>query len=62
MKQAYFFAYVNHARTSSCNQPVLNNVGKSLLKETTGVFDGAQTHDWQVSTDYESNKRQWALF
>ena len=25
-----------------------------LLKETTGVFDGARTHDWQVSTDHES--------
>ena len=26
-----------------------------LLKETTGVFDGARTHDWQVSTDLESD-------
>ena len=25
-----------------------------LLKETTGAFDGARTHDWQVSTDNES--------
>jgi len=25
-----------------------------LLKETTGAFDGARTHDWQVSTDHES--------
>ena len=26
-----------------------------LLKETTGAFDGARTHDWQVSTDHESD-------
>jgi len=26
-----------------------------LLKETTGAFDGALTHDWQVSTDQESD-------
>ena len=26
-----------------------------LLKETTGAFDGARTHDWQVSTDNESD-------
>ena len=26
-----------------------------MLKETTGAFDGARTHDWQVSTDHESD-------
>jgi len=26
-----------------------------LLKETTGAFDGVRTHDWQVSTDHESD-------
>ena len=26
-----------------------------MLKETTGAFDGAWTHDWQASTDYESD-------
>jgi len=26
-----------------------------LLKETTGAFDGTQTHDWQVSTDHGSD-------
>ena len=26
-----------------------------MLKETTGAFDGALTHDWQASTDYESD-------
>jgi len=26
-----------------------------LIKETTGAFDGAQTHDWPVSTDYKSD-------
>jgi len=28
MKQAYFFAYVNHARIRSSNQPVLSNERK----------------------------------
>ena len=27
-----------------------------MLKETTGAFDGAQTHDWQASTDNESDE------
>ena len=26
-----------------------------LLMETTVAFDGAQTHDWKVSTDQESD-------
>ena len=26
-----------------------------LLKETTGAFDGARTHDWQVSIYHESD-------
>ena len=26
-----------------------------LLKETTRAFDGARTHDWQVSTDHKSD-------
>jgi len=26
-----------------------------LLKERTGAFDADQTHDWQASTDYESD-------
>jgi len=26
-----------------------------LLKETTVAFDGTLTHDWQTSTDYESD-------
>ena len=26
-----------------------------LLNETMGSFDGARTHDWQVSTDRESD-------
>jgi len=30
-----------------------------MLKETTGAFDVARTHDWQVSTDHESDK--WYL-
>ena len=26
-----------------------------LLKETAGAFDGARTHDWQVSTNHKSD-------
>ena len=26
-----------------------------MLKETTGAFDGARTHDWWVSTDHKSD-------
>ena len=26
-----------------------------MFKETTGAFDGARTHVWQVSTDHESD-------
>ena len=36
-----FFAIVNHAWICSYNQPVLSNDGSFLLKETTGVFNGA---------------------
>ena len=50
------FSYVNHAQIRSYNQPVLSNESKVfLLKETTGAFDGARTHNWQVSTDHESD-------
>ena len=53
MKQA--IAYVNHARIRSWNQPVLSKEGKvSCLKKQRGLFDGARTHDWQVSTGHES--------
>ena len=48
--------HVNHARIRSWNQPVLSNKSKSfLLKAATGAFDGTQTHDWQVSTNHESD-------
>ena len=51
-----FFAYVNHARICSWKQPVLSNESSFLLKETTKrAFDRARTHDWQVSTDHESD-------
>ena len=36
----------NQAWIFTCNQPVLNNEGSFLLKETMGAFDGVQTHDW----------------
>ena len=50
------FAYVNHARIRSWNQPVLSNESKvSCSRKTAGAFDGARTHDWQVSTDHESD-------
>ena len=52
VKQA-LFAYVIHAWINSWNQPVLSNV--SLLKETTGAFDGARIHAWQGFTDFESD-------
>jgi len=39
-------ANVNHAQICSWNQPVLSN------EETTGAFDGVQTHDWQAPIDY----------
>jgi len=51
VKQA-IFALVNHAQIRSWNKPVLSHF---LLKETAGAFHGAQIHDWQVSTDYESD-------
>ena len=54
VKQA--IAYVNHARINSWNQPVLSKKSSFLLKETTGAFDGAQTHDWQASTDHKSDE------
>ena len=50
-----YLAYVNQARIRSWNQPVLSNKSSFLLKETTGAFDRAWTHDWQVSTDQESD-------
>ena len=56
-----FFAYVNHARIHSWNQPVLTNESSFLLKETTGAFDEARTHDWQVSTDHKSDALATAL-
>jgi len=28
---------------------------KFLAQENNGAFDGARTHDWQVSTDHESD-------
>ena len=37
------------------SQPVLSNENSFLLKETTGAFDGARTHDQQVSTNHESD-------
>ena len=50
------FAYVNQARFHSWIQPVLSNEGLiSVLKETTGVFEGALTQSWQASTDYDSD-------
>ena len=32
-----------------------------MLKETAGAFDGAWTHDWQASTNYESDALPTAL-
>jgi len=26
------------------------------MKETTGAFDGVQTHDWQASSNYASDE------
>ena len=52
VKQA-LFSYVNHAQIRSWNQPVLSKFQVSCTK--TGAFDGIRTHDWQASTDYESN-------
>jgi len=47
VKQA-IFAYVNHARIRSWNQPVLSNEGKVCCsrKQREPVM-GAQTHKWQ---------------
>jgi len=53
VKQA--IAYVNHARIRSWNQPVLNKESKVVAQGNNGAFDGARTHDWQVSTDHESD-------
>ena len=47
--------YVNTARILSRNQPVQSNGGKVLLNETKAAVDGAQTHNWQESTEYESD-------
>ena len=56
-------ATLNHARIRSWNQPVLTVTNESsfLLKETTGAFDEARTHDWQVSTDHKSDVLATAL-
>jgi len=40
-----YLAYVNQVRIRSWNQPVLSNKSSFLLKETTGAFDRAWTHD-----------------
>ena len=50
-----YFAYVNHARIRSWNQPALSKEESFLLKETPGAIGGVRTHDWQASADHESD-------
>jgi len=33
-----------------------------LINETTGAVDGARTHDWQLSTDHESDSASSLLW
>ena len=45
----------------SCSNPFLEPTSTKqleqsfLIMETMGAFDGDRTHDWQVSTDHESD-------
>jgi len=55
VKQA-FFAYVNHYGIHSWNQSVLSNEGKvSCSRKQREPLMGARTHDWQATTDHESD-------
>jgi len=56
VKQAIF------CLSKSCSNPFLEPTSTKLLElsfllnETIGAFDGARTHNWQVSTDHESDE------
>jgi len=59
VKQA-IFAYVNSARIRSWNQLVLSNKGNVSCSMKQRDIDMARTHDWQASTNYESDARTTA--
>ena len=53
-KQA-IFSNVHHAWIRSWNQPVFSNEGKFLAQGNNGGLWWGLTHDWQASTNYQSD-------